>query len=126
MKNFAALLLVTIIATSACEQDSTARARKHVASLLRRQLGDDADPRIAFVRDSTHLLVDLSTAAFPTLADSTLRKWATGFAVTALKNYEMGDSVDSVTVTYSERLRHKGGGWIRHIDTFPVSVLRDM
>ena len=126
MKNLAVLFLSTIVAASACEQDSTHHARQRVASLLREQLGDAADPQIGFMRDSTHLLVDLSTAAFPVLVDSMLTKRARGFAVTALKNYEMSKSLDSITVTYNERLGHKGGGWLRHFDTFPVSDLRDV
>jgi hypothetical protein len=124
MKNSSLLVLIVVIA-SACEQNPAERARKHVASLLEKQLGDAADPRIGFMRDSTHLRIDLSTAAFPTLADSTLSKRARSFATTALTNYEMRDELDSITVIFSERPGYKPGGWIRHTDTFPVSLLHD-
>ena len=126
MKNCVLLSLALIGVASSCTQDLTHRSRKHVASLLSEQIGDAADPQIGFLKDRTHLLVDLSTAAFPTLTESTLTKRSRGFAVTALKNYVKADTLDSISVVYSERLGHKVGGWIRHTDTFPVSVLRDL
>ena len=125
MKTYALLLLTMIVVESSCTQDPTHRSRKHVASLLSQEIGEAADPQVAFLRDSTHLLVDLSTAAFPTLAESTLTKRARGFAITALKNYDRVDTLDSISVVYTERLGHEGG-WIRHIDAFSVAALRDL
>jgi hypothetical protein len=113
------LPLLTLAA--ACIKPSTARER--VASALRDSLAKAADPEVAFQRDSTHLLVELATAAFPTVPESVLTSQARSIGAFALRHYDNANQLDSVTVLYREAAR-PGVWYIRHTRTFPVANLR--
>lgn len=91
----------------------SASERKEVASVLRKSLGDASDPKIAYMRNNAHLLVQLSTAAFPSLEDSVLGPRARQIASTALKSYKLRSEVDSVTVVFREKA-DIGMWWIRY------------
>ena len=108
----------------ACGEPTTSRER--LASVLRDSLGEAADPHVAYQRDSTHLLVELATAAFPTVSDSILTGQAHGIGRFALRHYESGNQLDSVTVLYREAAPHPGIWYIRHTRTFPVASLRSV
>jgi hypothetical protein len=99
-------------------------SRERLASTLRDSLGEAADPHVAYQRDSTHLLVELATAAFPTVADSILTSQARGIGGLALRRYEKANQLDSVTVLYREASPQSGIWYIRHERTFPVANLR--
>jgi len=119
MRCYSITLLITFVA---CGGPSNSRER--LASTLRDSLGKAADPHVAYQRDSTHLLVELATAAFPTVADSILTSQARGIGGLALRHYEKADQLDSVTVLYREAAPHSGVWYIRHERTFPVANLR--
>ena len=53
-------------------ESTPANPRTRLASVLRDSIGAEADPQVAFQRDSTHLLVELATVAFPTISESEL------------------------------------------------------
>ena len=74
---------------------------ERVASALRDSLGKAANPQVAFQKDSTHLLVQLATVAFPTVSESVLTAQATRIASFALRHYEKADQLDSVTCLIS-------------------------
>ena len=102
-----------------------ANSRERLASVLSDSLGTAAEPDVAFQRDSTHLLVELATVAFPTVAESVLTRQATGIGRFALRHYERANEVDTVTVLYREAVR-PGFWWIRHTRTFPARDLRNI
>jgi hypothetical protein len=106
----------------ACRTPTNSRGR--LASVLRDSLGEAADPHVAYQRDSTHLLVELATAAFPTVSDSILTGQARGIGGFALRHYERASELDTVTVLYREAAPHPGIWYIRHTRTFPVASLR--
>ena len=107
--------------TAACVEPANSRER--IASALRDSLGKAADPQVAFQRDSTHLLVELATVAFPTVPESVLTAQARDIGGFALRHYERANQVDSVTVLYREAVR-SGVWYIRHTCTFSVESLR--
>lgn len=118
-------LTPAILLAAACVAPADDGSRKHVARALTRTLGEAgeaADPQIAFRQDSTHLLVQFLTVAFPTVSDGELTSQATRIAKTALSNYDRADQLDSVTVLYREPVR-KGTWWIRHTRSFSVDSL---
>jgi hypothetical protein len=98
-------------------------SRTRLASVLRDSIGAEADPQVAFQRDSTHLLVELATVAFPTISESELSDEAKSIGGFAFKHYERANELDSVTVLYREKIR-SGEWWIRHERTFAVEELR--
>jgi hypothetical protein len=98
-------------------------SRTRLASVLRASLGEAADPHVAFGRDSTHLVVELATVAFPTVSESELSDEAKSIGGFAFKHYERANELDSVTVLYREKVR-SGVWWIRHERTFAVGELR--
>jgi hypothetical protein len=99
-------------------------SRERLASVLRDSLGEAADPHVAYQRDSTHLLVELATAAFPTVSDSILTGQARGIGGFTLRHYERANQLDSVTVLYREAAPHPGIWYVRHTRTFPVASIR--
>jgi hypothetical protein len=111
-----------LVLFAACGEPINSRER--VASVLRDSLSEAADPQVAYQRDSTHLLVELATAAFPTVSDSILTGQARGIGRLALRHYDNANQLDSVTVLYREAAPHPGIWHIRHKRTFPVAELR--
>ena len=101
-------------------------SRQRLASVLRDSLGEAADPQVAYQRDSTHLLVELATAAFPTVSDSILTGEARNIGSFALRHYEKASQLDSVTVLYREAAPRAGIWYIRHERTFAVANLRNV
>jgi len=102
-----------------------ANSRERLAAALKDRVGEAADPDVGFMRDSTHLLVNLATVAFRTVPDSALTVQARDIGAFALRHYERADEVDSVTVLYREKVS-SGFWWIRHERTFPVGELRNV
>jgi len=113
------LLLLPIL--GACHEPANSRER--VTSALRDSLGTAADPQVAFQKDSTHLLVQLATVAFPTIPEAALTDQARNIAAFAVRHYENANQLDSVTVLYREAAPHGGIWYIRHERTFPVRSL---
>ena len=114
--------LALLVFLAACR--GPANSRERLASVLRDSLGEAADPQVAYQRDSTHLLVELATAAFPTVSDSILTGQARAIGVFALRHYEGTSQLDSVTILYREAAPHPGIWYIRHTRTFPVGSLQ--
>src|SRR5450759_1044582 len=115
--------LSLVALAAACVEPANSRER--LASALRDSLGKAADPQVAFQRDSTHLLVELATVAFPTVPEPVLTGQARDIGGFALRHYERANQVDSVTVLYREAVRP--GVWhIRHTRTFPGENLRNV
>jgi hypothetical protein len=86
-------------------------------------LGNATKVQVGFQTDSTHLLVMLATAAFPTVSESRLTGQARDIADLALRHYERANQLDSVTVLYREPVG--AGVWhISHTHTFPVERVR--
>ena len=75
------------------------RAWEHVAEVLRAETGDAAAPKVSFQRDSTHLSIHLQAAAFAGMPDSVFESKARGWAKLALRTYERGAMLDSITVS---------------------------
>ena len=109
---------------AACGGPAKDESRERLASALRESLGKAANPQVAFERDSTHLLVQLSTVAFPTIPESALTEQARNIGSFAFRHYEKANQLDSVTVLYREGVR-RGVWWIRHMRTFSVEELRN-
>src|SRR3954462_639691 len=110
--------LLLLAFSGACREPANSRER--VASVLRDTLGTAADPQVAFQRDSTHLLVQLATVAFPTIPEAALSDQARNIAAFAVRHYENANQLDSVTVLYREAALHPGIWHIRHERTFPI------
>ena len=113
------LLLLPFL--GACHEPANPRER--VTSALRDSLGTAADPQVAFQKDSTHLLVQLATVAFPTIPEAALTYQARNIAAFAVRHYENANQLDSVTVLYREAAPHRGIWYIRHERTFPIRSL---
>jgi len=121
MRRYSMVLLAIFVACG-----GPVNSRERLASILRDSLGEAADPHVAYQRDSTHLLVELATAAFPTVADSILTGQARAIGGLALRHYEKVNQLDSVTVLYREASPRSGVWYIRHERTFPVANLRTL
>jgi O-acetyl-ADP-ribose deacetylase (regulator of RNase III) len=115
------LLLLCLV----CGCAKAGNPRERLASALSDSLAKAADPEVAFRKDSTHLLVELATVAFPTVSDSLLTYQARDVAQFALRHYERANELDSVTVLYREESR-PGVWYIRHTRTFPAGDLRNI
>jgi murein DD-endopeptidase MepM/ murein hydrolase activator NlpD len=121
--NLGRQLLSLLALAAACAGPTDSRDR--LASELRDRVGDAADPHVSFLRDSTHLQVELATVAFRTMPESVLTDQARNIGVFALRHYERANEVDSVTVLYREAVS-PGFWYIRHTRTFPVGELRNV
>lgn len=108
---------------AACVAAPEGDSRERVPRALAESVGEAADPQITFRRDSSHLLIQLATVAFPTVSEDELTGRARGIATTAMRNYDNADQLDSITVLYREKAG-KGIWWIRNTRTFPVDSLR--
>jgi hypothetical protein len=106
----------------ACAQGSHSSERKHVASILRNQLGDAAEPEIALARGGSNLLVQVATWAFPFLGDSVLAPKSRELALIALRNYDARSELDSITVIFREQAG-TGVWWVRYQRGFAVADL---
>jgi predicted component of type VI protein secretion system len=125
MRHSHAYQLIPMVAFAvACTGHARDEPGERVARALTSMLGEAAAPQVAFVRDSSHLRVQLSTVAFPTVSEEELTKQAGRIAGSALRNYDKADQLDSVTVVYREPVR-PGMWWIRHSRTFSVASLRN-
>ena len=113
------LLLLALAA--ACLKPANSRER--LASELKDSLGEAANPDVGFMKDSTHLLVNLATVAFRTVPESVLTVQARDIGRFALRHYERATEVDSVTVLYREAVS-PGFWYVRHERTFPAGELR--
>lgn len=113
-----------IFLAAACVAAAEGDSRERVARALAESLGEAADPQIAFQRDSSHLLVQLATVAFPTVSEDELTRRARGIATTAMRNYDDAERLDSITVLYREKAG-KGIWWIRNTRAFSVDSLQD-
>jgi hypothetical protein len=80
-----------------CSGDS--KARDHVAAIVSNELGDALNPRVAFARDSTHLLVHIDTTTVASLSDSAFDVVARRIASVAVREYSRIDALDSITVS---------------------------
>jgi hypothetical protein len=89
-------------------------------------LGKAADPQVAFQKDSTHLLVQLATVAFPTMSEAALTDEARDIGAFAVRHYENANQLDSLTVLYREAAPRRGISYIRHARTFPIGNLRNL
>lgn len=116
--------ILTALFALGCVSPQKDEALRRVDRSLREHLGDTADPQVAFKRDSTHLLIQLATVAFPTVSDDELTDRTRRISRFTYDRYDRGDEVDSATVFYREEVRR--GMWhIRHMRSFPVAALID-
>lgn len=116
-------MLTTLLALG-CLSHQKDEALQRVDRSLRERLGELADPQVAFMRDSTHLLIQLATVAFRTVTDDELTDRAKNISSFTYARYDRANEVDSVTVFYREKVRR--GVWhIRHIRSFGVADLGD-
>jgi hypothetical protein len=122
---FVYVVTATILFATACSVSAKDKSRKNVARALIETVGESADPQIAFRRDSSHLLIQLLTVAFPTVSEDELTRRSWGIARSALRSYDDANQLDSITVLYRERVRD-GMWWIRHTRTFAVDSLKDV
>ena len=79
--------------------DGDARARDHVASVVSSELGEALNPRVAFMRDSTHLLVHIDATTVASLSDSAFEVVARNIASLAVREYSRVEALDSITVS---------------------------
>jgi hypothetical protein len=77
-------------------------AREEALLRLQERYGPDVVRGVAFRRDSTHLLVQLDSAALGSLSDSAFAAKAREVAALALATYPRSHAVDSVTVSVGE------------------------
>lgn len=108
----------------ACMRSAKDESRERVARALTEIVGEEADPQIAFQRDSSNLRVQLLTVAFPTVSEEALTAQAKNIASFALRHYDKAGQLDSVTVVYREPVR-RGMWWIRHYRSFSVDSLQN-
>ena len=104
---------VLVLVSLGCVAAPNTPERKEVASVLKERLGDASQPDIGYIRNNAHLLVNLSTTAFPSLADSILAPRAREIATLALESYKLRKDLDSVTVVFREKAG-TGMWWIRY------------
>src|SRR5687768_11838005 len=98
--------------------------RQHVATVLGRHFGMVPAPKVSFMRDSTHLNIQLDTAGASQMSDASFETHARSIASVALRAYEGGALVDSVTVAVVDVVvPNVAVRMIRH-RTFPASILR--
>jgi hypothetical protein len=116
--------LLLLALSGACHE--AANSRERVVSALRDSLGKATDPQVAFQKDSTHLLVQLATVAFPTMSEAALTDQARNIGAFAVRHYENANQLDSVTVLYREAAPPPGVWYIRHTRTFPIGNLRNL
>jgi hypothetical protein len=76
----------------------------HLKHLLRDSLGGASLPDVSFIGDSTHLLVRLSGVEFRRMDDTTFARKAAEIARLAVRRYEQGTMVESVTVSVTDRV----------------------
>jgi len=111
------------VALVSCKTRPVDNARENLAAVLRDSLGAATNPEVAFRKDSTHLLVQFDTVAFPDLSDSAYAKRAEEIGRFVERHYESGGSIDSVTVMAHQLL--SPGAWkIRQERTFAAAALR--
>lgn len=118
------LWLLILASAPACVGHADETSRERLGAALEEMLGKEAEPLVAFQKDSTHLVVQLSTFAFPTVSDPALTEQAKTIASFALGHYEKPNELDSVTVRYREKAPAPGVWYIRHTRTFPVENIR--
>lgn len=116
-------LIAMLLLITSCMGSANDESRRRVAHVLTETLGKAADPQIAYQRDSSHLLIQLLTVAFPTVSEERLTEQAKAIATVALHNYDRANQLDSVTVLYREPVR-RGVWWIRHSRSFSVESLQ--
>src|SRR5438046_10446738 len=97
MKLSRSLVLVSA-GTLACSNTPRNPARENLVAALQDSLGKDAQPEVAFQRDSTNLQIELAAAPFAKLSDSAFTVRARDIARFALARYEKAGELDSITV----------------------------
>jgi len=114
----------TALLAAGCLMPQKDESLRDLDRTLRKQLGELSDPDAGFIRDSTHLLIVLATAAFPTVSDDRLTSVARDISRYAYHRYERAGEVDSVSFFLREKVR-RGVGHIRHTRSFAVAELGD-
>ena len=109
--------------TLACYNTHRNSARENLLAALQDSLGKDAQPEVAFLRDSTNLQIELAAAPFANLSDSAFTDRARDIARFALTRYEKASELDSVTVLDRDVVTR--GVWkIRNTRAFSIAELR--
>src|SRR5687767_10483217 len=119
--SLARVSILVVLSSGACSGSSN-DSRHEVAHALSEHLGEAADPKVGYLRDSAHLKIDVATTAFPTGTEAEVTDHARGIARFAYGHYEQASKLDSVSVFYLERAR-LGASWIRRSHSFPVADL---
>ncbi len=91
---FAAVLLG---AAAGCKPPENPAFRA-VRLAMEAEAGPAAHPRVSFLRDSTHLVVQLDSATFATMSDTAFADRARSLAGRALASYPQAAVLDSVTI----------------------------
>ena len=101
---------------------SEPQSNREVRKALSKYLGEIADPRVGFLKDSTHLKVDVATVAFPTRSEAEVTDHARDIARFAYEKYSKRAELDSVSVFYLEKIQ-PGQWWVRNRRAFAVETL---
>ena len=75
---------------------------QHAQAVVLAEVGAAAKPQVAFMRDSTHLLVQLQGGDVAQAQDSAFAQRANRLARLALEAYGRGAGVESVTVSVGD------------------------
>jgi hypothetical protein len=112
MTNRFVLSLVLSVLSIACSETAKEKTLGELASTLRDSLGASAEASPAYLRDSTHLQIDLSASHYSSLGDSELTDKARDVAALAMRAYPKRAEVESVTVQGREKVSK--GVWRVH------------
>lgn len=116
------LLLPVVVL--ACKQQPPEDSRERLAIALSDSMGRVSDAHVAFLRDSTHLLIELSGPEFYGMPDSMFPTVANDIARFGLRHYDKADRLDSVSVLDRDSVV---GGWrVIHLARFSVEDLRNI
>src|SRR5688572_21260972 len=122
MSHFSARASILLFSIGVACSGSRNDARHEVARALTEHLGEAADPKVGYLRDSTHLKVDVATVAFPTRTEEDVTDHAHGIARFTYCHYEQASRLDSISVFYLEKIR-RGAWWVRHTRSFAAAEL---
>ena len=105
-------------------QTVTSGDRQHVAAVLGRHFALAEEPGVSFMRDSTHLNIQLGADGASNLPDSAFEARARAITSVALRAYDKPALIDSVTVAVVEVVIPNAVVRIKRMRTFPAAIFR--
>jgi hypothetical protein len=115
------LLFIGLLCAGCAGEDPN---RELVHDALVTELGAGARVHVAFMRDSSHLLVQLDTAVLSSLSDSAYARRSAVLAGIALSTYPAHTMLDSISVSTGETVAPNVAVRVRRNCTFAASALR--